>query len=88
MVVPYGNGKALISDLCSEKAGRDPVYLRSVLEAAKPCTVSLYQYQIDRLNEEHSLIPLQGGALGLSGHYNTETGFSLEESNLNFSEVT
>ncbi len=88
VVVPYGNGKALISDLCSEKAGRDPVYLRSVLEAAKPCTVSLYQYQIDRLNEEHSLIPLQGGALGLSGHYNTETGFSLEESNLNFSEVT
>ena len=84
MVVPYGKGKALISDLCSEKAQRDQIYLRSLLEDAKPYTVSLYQYQIDRLNEEHSLIPLQGGALGLSGHYSAETGFSMGESNLEF----
>ena len=84
VVVPYGKGKALISDLCSEKAQRDQIYLRSLLEDAKPYTVSLYQYQIDRLNEEHSLIPLQGGALGLSGHYSAETGFSMGESNLEF----
>lgn len=88
VVVPYGKGKMLISDLCSEKAQRDPTYLRSSLEDAKPYTVSLHQYQIDRLNEEHSLIPLQGGALGLSGHYHAETGFSLEESNLDFLGVT
>lgn len=88
VVVPYGKGKTLISDLCSEKAQRNPVYLRSLLEEAKPYTVSLYQYQIDRLNGEHSLISLQGGALGLSGHYYTETGFSLEESNLDFLGVT
>lgn len=88
VVVPYKKGKTLISDLCSEKAQRDPVYLRSLLEDAKPYTVSLYQYQIDRLNEEHSLIPLQGGVLGLSGHYHAETGFSLEESNLDFLGVT
>lgn len=88
VVVPYEKGKMLISDLCSEKAQRNPVYLRSLLEEAKPYTVSLYQYQIDRLNEEHSLIPLQGCALGLIGHYHTETGFSLEESNLDFLGVT
>lgn len=88
VVVPYENGNTLISDLCSEKAQRDPAYLRSLLEEAKPYTVSLYQYQIDRLNEEHSLISLQGGTLGLIGHYHTETGFSLEESNLDFLEVT
>lgn len=88
VVVPYEKGKMLISDLCSEKAQRNPVYLRSLLEGAKPYTVSLYQYQIDRLNEEHSLIPLQGGALGLIGHYHTETGFSLKESNLDFLGVT
>lgn len=88
VVVPYEKGKTLISDLCNEKAQRDPAYLCSLLEDAKPYTVSLYQYQIDRLNEEHSLIPLQGGALGLSGHYHAETGFSLEESNLDFLGVT
>ena len=84
VVVPYKESEALIAGLCSEKAQRDPFYLRSLLEAAKPYTVSLYQYQIDRLNEEHSLIPLQGGALGLSGHYSAETGFSMGESNLEF----
>ena len=85
VVVPYGEkGKVLIQDLCSEKAERDPNYLHSLLEEAKPYTVSLYQYQINRLNEEHSLIPLQGGALGLNGHYHKETGFSMEESNLEF----
>ena len=88
VVVPYEKGKTLISDLCSERAQRDPTYLRSLLEDAKPYTVSLYQYQIDRLNQEYSLIPLQGGALGLNGHYNVETGFSLEKSNLDFLGVT
>lgn len=88
VIVPYGQGEALISDLCGEKARRDPAYLHELLEQAKPYTVSLYQYQIDRLNQEHSLIPLQGGALGLSGHYHVETGFSLEESNLEFLGVT
>lgn len=84
VVVPYGKGKTLISDLCGEKAQRDPVYLRSLLDAAKPYTISLYQYQITRLNEEGDLIPLQGGALGLNGHYHMERGFSLERSELEF----
>ena len=84
VVVPYGQGEQLIQDLCGEQAGRDSGYLRSLLEAAKPYTVSLYQYQIDRLNEENGLIPLQGGALGLSGHYHAETGFSIDEPDLEF----
>ncbi len=84
VVVPYEKGAALIADLCSEKARRDPVYLYALLKEAKPYTVSLYQYQINRLNEEHGLIPLQGGALGLSGHYRAQTGFSMDGSELDF----
>ncbi len=84
VIVPYKKGKALISDLCSERAAWDTAYLRSLLKAAKPYTVSLFRHQIDRLNDENSLIPLPGGALGLSGHYRAETGFSLEEANLKF----
>lgn len=84
VIVPYGEGAELIRDLCSERAERDAAYLRSLLEAVKPYAVSLYQYQIDSLNAEHSLIPLQGGAMGLNGHYQVETGFSMGETNLDF----
>lgn len=84
VIVPYGEGAALIQNLNSERAEHDPIYLKTLLEQAKPYTVSLYQYQIDRLTAEHSLIPLQGGALGLNGHYLAETGFSKDESNLDF----
>lgn len=84
VVVPYGKGAAFIHDLCSEKAKRNPAYLQSLLEEAKPYTISLYQYQINRLSEERGLNPLQGGVLGLNGHYHKETGFSMDESNLEF----
>lgn len=84
VIVPYGEGEALIHDLCSEKAKQDIGYLRSLLEKAKPYTVSLYRYQINGLSEERCLIPLEGGALGLNGHYHEETGFSMNESNLDF----
>lgn len=84
VVVPYGRGEQLMQELCGEQAEWDPGYLRSLLEAAKPYTVSLYQYQIDRLNKEHGLVPLQGGALGLNGHYHAETGFSMGDSDLEF----
>lgn len=84
VIVPYGAGAGLISDLCGERVEYDLAYLKERLEQAKPYTVSLYQYQLDRLNEAHSLIPLQGGALGLSGHYSERTGFSMGESNSDF----
>ena len=50
-------------------------WLKEKLEQARPYTVSLYQWQLDRLTAEQALVPLQGGALGLGGHYNEQTGF-------------
>lgn len=76
VIVPYGRGTELIADLCSEKAKRDPAYLKERLKAAKPYTISLYQYQLKRLSEELALIPLQGGAFGLNGHYSEQIGFT------------
>lgn len=75
VVVPYGEGTKLISDLRIERAERDLAYLKEKLEQARPYTVSLYQWQLDRLTAEQALVPLQGGALGLGGHYNEQTGF-------------
>ena len=84
VIVPYGKGAELISSLCGERAKHDFDYLKGLLEQAKPYTVSLYQYQFDRLAAEHALIPLQGGAWGLNGHYNQEAGFSMDEYNFDF----
>ncbi len=84
VIVPYGEGGELILELCGGRAERDLLYMQSLLEKAKPYTVALYQYQIDRLEAEHGLIPLSGGALGLDGHYSEETGFSMEASDLDF----
>lgn len=84
VIVPYGDGSALIGELGGERARRDLFYLKALLEKAKPYTVSLYQYQFDLLNAGHSLIPLPGGAWGLSGHYSEQTGFSAGEPELDF----
>ena len=84
MIVPYGKGAELIADLCSKQAEHDIAYLKEKLEQAKSYTISLYQWQIDRLMAEHALIPLQGGGLGLSGHYNEQTGFFVNKSDLDF----
>ena len=84
VIVPYGKGAELIADLCSKQAEHDIAYLKEKLEQAKSYTISLYQWQIDRLMAEHALIPLQGGGLGLSGHYNEQTGFFVNKSDLDF----
>jgi len=87
VIVPYGLGSELIRDLGGERAKHDLAYLKGSLEKAKPYAVPLYQYQIDRLNAEHSLVPLSGGALGLNGHYSEQTGFFAGGSDLDFLEV-
>ncbi len=84
MIVPYGKGKELILELCGGRAERNLSYAQSLLEKAKPYTISLYQYQIDRLEAEHKLSSLPGGTLGLNGHYSEETGFSMEATDLDF----
>lgn len=84
VIVPYEKGTELIADLCSAKAAQNPAHLQKLLEASKPYTIPLYRYQIDRLEKEGGLIPLNGGATGLNGHYDKKTGFSLGKNNLDF----
>lgn len=84
VIVPYGRGEELIIELNGERAQYDLEYLSKLLEEAKQFSISLYDNQIRDLNREDALIPLAGGALGLSGHYNAEYGFSLKENNMDF----
>lgn len=76
MIVPYGNGEAVITDLLSECAKYDMAFVQERLRKAKGYTVSLYAYQKKILEENHALIPLAGGTmLGLAAeYYNTAVG--------------
>lgn len=91
VIVPYGEGRAVIADLGSDRAGRDLVYRQNCLERAKPYTVSLYQYQLRQLEQKHGLLPIREGDDSIwvltEGFYDQETGFSLAGTAVPFWEV-
>ena len=49
VVVPYGDGETLIGELVSRHGRFSPKELSAWVHSAKPYTVSLYQFQLDRL---------------------------------------
>lgn len=79
VIVPYGEGATIITDLISERAKYDITFVQERLRLAKGYTVSLYTYQKKKLEEQNALIPLAGGAmLGLaSEYYNTAVGMRI-----------
>ncbi|MCD7945929.1 MAG: CRISPR-associated helicase Cas3' [Clostridiales bacterium] len=79
VIVPYGKGKELIGKLNCSRAEHDLAHAKELLQQAKPYSVSLYRYQIDVLEREGALLPLCSGATALVGHYDAQTGFTLEE---------
>lgn len=87
VLVPYGEGEKIITNLSSERAKYDLHYVKEQVELAKPYTVSLYRYQVDALQRERALCERNGGVLTLIGHYDSDTGFSDKETELNFLEV-
>ena len=91
VIVPYGEGRAVIADLGSDRAKWDLVYRQQCLERAKPYTVSLYQYQVRKLEQEHGLRPIRDGDNSIrvlaEGFYDEEVGFSLNKTITQFWEV-
>ena len=91
VIVPYGEGRTVISALRSDRARRDLAYRRSCLEQAKPYTVSLYQYQRQKLEQAHGLLPIRDDDASVwvlaEGFYDEETGFSQNGTTAQFWEV-
>lgn len=91
VIVPYGEGRAIIADLESDRARRDLAYRQNCLDRAKPYTVSLYQYQRQQLEQSHGLFPVRDdddSIWGLAeGFYDEETGFSPSGTTVQFGEV-
>lgn len=49
VLVPYGEGKELIAEMQGEHAACDASYFASLVQKAKPYSISLYKYQMDAL---------------------------------------
>ena len=91
VIVPYREGRTVISALRSDRARRDLAYRRSCLEQAKPYTVSLYQYQRQQLERDHGLLPIRDGDDSVrvlaEGFSDEKTGLSLNGTAAQFWEV-
>ena len=75
VVVPYGNGQALIAQLqAAPYAG--PAWLREWSRRAKPYTVSVYEYQMRKMG--HALRSVNGVLVLDSQAYDLQTGLTLE----------
>lgn len=80
VLVPYKEGKTIITELESAKAAKDWNYLKEQLQKAKPYTISLFHYQLEKLEKNKWIHRHACGAVSLSALcYNSETGFSIEE---------
>lgn len=80
VIVPYGEGESIVTDLLSERAKHDIKYMKECVNRAKGYTVSLYSYQISKLKEYDALIPLADGVMYTISpeYYSNATGFGTE----------
>ena len=92
LLVPYGRGRELQNTLrnAAQVYGqKDWAVIRGCIDEAKGYCVSVYRYQLERLESLGAVTSLfDGGILLLSdGFYNERTGFSLEAGTRDFQEV-
>lgn len=92
LLVPYGRGRELQNTLrnAAQVYGqKDWAVIRGCIDEAKGYCVSVYRYQLERLEALGAVTSLfDGGILLLSdGFYNERTGFSLEAGTRDFQEV-
>lgn len=82
VIVPYGSGRAIAEKLIAEdrKWSLDYSALRELTQEAKPYTVTLRRYEIEKLKRDGVLIELFEGSIFVlpDGYYNEKTGFSMK----------
>ena len=89
VIVPYGEGSRLITQLCSARCAADLAFRESLLRQATPYTISLYDYQRRQLEKKGALFPVCNGyALALlPEYYDDQLGLNIDGTNLSFLEV-
>lgn len=84
VVVPYGDGKALIEDLASH-SDMNVAQLTQWISIAKAYTISLYTYQIQALAD--AITEYAGVKILPPEYYDEQTGFTMKPGKLDFLEV-
>lgn len=89
VIVPYQKGKEIIKNICSDKAKHDILYLKEQQEQAKPYTISLYEWQREKLEDQNGLESVCDNRVLVlqEGFYHDETGLVLESGTQNYLEV-
>ena len=81
LIVPYGSGQNVISELNSEKAMYNLAYAEDLIKQATGYTVTCYQYQIDVLKKDAAVI--YNDCFGIyilnnSAYYDDQLGLNLD----------
>ena len=81
LIVPYGEGKDLITELASEKAKYDIMYARKMIEKAKMYSVSVVITQASRLLQEGIIYGIYDNSIYAvrEEYYDESTGFTLRK---------
>lgn len=89
VLVPYRAGEGIILELGDLDPVRDAKQMKRELDKAKPYTVSLYQYQKEKLEAQHALVPKCNGSVLVlqEDYYDAETGLTMAGGQLDFKEV-
>lgn len=74
VIVPYGEGEELIANMYSERALRDIAYMQQQVEKAKHYSISLYNYQYEKLLKEGRIKTIADGRVSIldATHYDRE----------------
>ena len=75
VVVPYGEGAELITELTACTRQLSPVQLKDLARRAKPYTVSLYDYQKEMLGA--GVVKIQGFLVLRPEYYDLQTGLTI-----------
>lgn len=89
VLVPYDKGKEIITQLSGRGKKQSLKELKPILEIAKQFTISLYDWQINKLNKDGGIVSLADGSVMAlqEGYYSELTGFREGEGNSVFMEV-
>lgn len=86
VLVPYGRGRELIAELGGAEVKHNYDRLEKLLEEAKQYTVSLYEWQKRKLEQDGALVSLCGGAVTAlqEGYYDANVGLKMEAGTTEF----
>lgn len=80
VIVPYGKGNQIITELCSGRAKREYAYQKEILKKSNLYSISLFEYQRKILEGKEGLHWLDDGIAVLRpDFYNGETGLCLDD---------